>query len=105
MQVAPTGPLGESSAFRTEVDLRRSHRTPLRIAHLPRALKGDRKIDKHFATSQDLCSAPPRDLLYEWPTPARLSPVNWRAGIHYLTFDACSGFARVTARKVLPTLN
>lgn len=31
---------------------------------------------------------------------ARPSPVNWLAGIHDCTFEACSGFTRVTACKV-----
>src|ERR1022692_1005450 len=31
---------------------------------------------------------------------ARPSPVNWRVGIHDFTFEACSGFTRVTACKV-----
>jgi hypothetical protein len=30
----------------------------------------------------------------------RPSPVNWRVGIHDFTFEACSGFTRVTACKV-----
>ena len=31
---------------------------------------------------------------------ARPSPVNWRVGIHNFTFEACSGFTRVTACKL-----
>ena len=31
---------------------------------------------------------------------ARPSPVYWRVGIHDFTFEACSGFTRVTAYKV-----
>ena len=31
---------------------------------------------------------------------ARPSPVNWRVGIHDFTFEACSGFTRVTACKI-----
>src|SRR5947208_7281927 len=31
---------------------------------------------------------------------ARPSPVNWRVGIHDFTFEACSGFTRVTACRI-----
>jgi hypothetical protein len=34
------------------------------------------------------------------PRCARPSPIQWRVGIHDFTFEACSGFTRVTARWI-----
>ena len=32
--------------------------------------------------------------------PARPSPFRWRVGIRDFTFEACSGFTRITARRI-----
>jgi hypothetical protein len=34
------------------------------------------------------------------PRRTRPSPIQWRVGVHDFTFEACSGFTRVTARRI-----
>ena len=82
-------------------DSHRSRRPMSASRPLPLAATGLPRYPDHLPDV--LCPVPrriERVLLSITSPSARPSPLRWRVGIHDFTFEACSGFTRITARRV-----